>query len=465
MLDWLTRKARGALRRVSRPLVYAPLDSPRGVYPAVGGRLDGVAPLPLDWAVVDDRALLRHGWFSGLARQYAERRDDALAARSCEALGRWLAADQPGESAGWVHPSDVSFRLVHWAIGVGALGDALDPDLRRRVAGAARVHALAALAELGHQPDDHRRVAHAAALVLAGFGWPGLAEAARFRGGGLSWLGRSLPAQILADGSPRWGSTEALRVVAQLGVLCRGVCERGGLPSSVGPALEQATFFLGALGDTLPPFGAAPVESLGVALGDAPPVPDKDWSMLTFRDGGWVIARSMHKGAINRLVVRVGQAEGPWAHHDAGQIAWELGSTPILVDPGTDAPPAERGALPWPSAEREPPPELTMARQDGREVRVVVQRVGRRAEARRDVLLAATRLVVTDRFGGCEPTALVWPLGAPPLAEGDGWTTERAGIKVQIGFDGGAARAADSALRVEVPGGAEVRIKSRFEVR
>lgn len=469
MLDWLTRRARAALRKAARPLAYVPLDGPRGRYPVLGDRAPSVDVAGMDWAVVEDRSLHRHGWFSDLARHYAATRDDKLAALACAELARWLAADRPGEGPGWVHPSDSSFRLVHWAIGVGALGDALEPDLRRMIAGAARVHALAALAELGHQADDHRRVAHAAALSLAGFGWPGLPEASRFRSEGLSWLGRSLPAQILADGSPRWGSTANLRVVVELGVLCRQVAqaERGAWPGGLAPALDQAAFFLGALGDTLPPFGEAPIAPLGMSIGEAPPVPEKDWSMLTFRDGGWVIARARYKGGLNRLVVRAGESVGPHARDDLGQIGWELAGTPILVDPGASLPPGERGALPWPSSEPKPPANLMMARQDGREVRVVVQRLGRRSEARRDILLAATRLVVTDRFGACEPTSLVWPLGPGWVSEMDegGWIADREGVKLRVGFDGGAATAVDGGFRVGVAGGLEQRVKSRFEVR
>jgi hypothetical protein len=150
-----------------------------GVCPVSGARLPNQhrAALVLEpGAWHEARLLHRHRWFSTLARAWRETGDPAFAVAASDALASWLAHDRPAVGVAWAHTSDAGARLVQWMLGAGWLGEELDPDLWRRMAGSVAAHAafLSERLSIGSNESDHRLVVQACGLVAAGLAWPGL---------------------------------------------------------------------------------------------------------------------------------------------------------------------------------------------------------------------------------------------------------------------------------------------------
>jgi len=343
------------------------------------------------WAAA--RELHAHQWFSTLARAGHETGDRALARAASDALGEWLLQDVPGHGVAWAHASDAAARLMHWALGAGWLGDELDPDLRRRMAGSVPAHAAWLERGLSLSEGDHKLVFQAAGLVVAGLAWPELPEARRRWSRGLALLGRALPRQLHDDGSALLGVPAlSARMVSAVWV-ARAFCRENGVafPADADAALARLSWTLRVLSEgtgTLPPIGAchqapllAPwgldaarsawnaVVGLGLAPGDATPDADTDataawlsgrvvapgaplqagneWAMWAFRNSGTVVMLSEAKKRPVRLVfwgALPGDARpAAQVHGDGFQLLLDVGDVPVLVDPGADADHLELG--------------------------------------------------------------------------------------------------------------------------
>ncbi|MCB9760814.1 MAG: hypothetical protein H6739_13310 [Alphaproteobacteria bacterium] len=391
-----------------------PADSPWGAFPALGPGTH--VPVPTG------RAFHQHLWFAA---------GDPDAG---DALGRWLVEDVPGRGPAWQHPSDAGLRLAAWWLGAARLGEALDPDLRRRMAGSVGWHVRFTRAHLALRSAemDHRLVAQAAGLVVAGLGWPGLPDARATWAEGLTLLGRALPLQVFGDGAPRRGGPAQLRLAWRLGRLAQATCaaNRVAFPARAAAALLRAQSFLQAL-QPLPPIGvSAPRFPL-----ELPPdaAPAKGWRLRTWREGGWAIGVAQAKGGASRVVVPTTSAPAPWGHADAGQVLWSAGDVPVLVDPGhavdqpTLADAEAHSGLPGPVA-------LTSARVDSRTLTVDLDTALRS----RRVQAGYTRLVVTERAHVDGDWRVCWPM-APGWAfteVEDGWEAERGEARLVMRAEG-----------------------------
>jgi len=207
---------------------------------------------PGAWALA--RRAHRHRWFSTLARTYAETGSVAHAVAATTALGDWLATDRPEVGVPWLHASDAAVRLVHWSLGAGWLGEELDADLWRRMAGSAQAHArfLEANLSLGSSGSDHRLIAQACGLVVAGLTWPALEGSRRWWSQGLTLLGRHLPSQLHPGGVPTDLSFSLLERTLTLVLVARAACRANDVafPADAESALTRGAWLLRlAVGD------------------------------------------------------------------------------------------------------------------------------------------------------------------------------------------------------------------------
>ena len=443
---------------------------PSAPWNAVGGG-------PHAWAAA--RRLHRHQWFSTLARARRETGEATLALGATGALGEWIIQDVPGRGVAWVHAGDAAARLVHWALGAGWLGDELDPDLRRRLAGSVLPHAEWLLASLSLRAADLRLLDQAVGLVVAGLAWPDLPGARRWWSTGLTLIGRHLERQLHADGSPVSAPPAWLARTVSGVLIARAFCREHGVafPTQADAALGRAAWYLRVLSEgtgSLPPVGAAAtpdllapwglgaertawnaVVGLGLVPGEAGPEADqdataallsgapvpagaplpggKDWAMWAFRGSGCVVLRGQLQRQPSRLVLWCGGggagAPAPPAPGAGFQVLWDVGQTPVLVDPGAHPEHPELrlagahggclvdgGGVPrdlgraWGTHRA----AVSRARVDGRAAAVVAEHDAfAPLSHERDLRLDGAKLVVTDRFAGSGEGQLEvrWPLG------------------------------------------------------
>lgn len=285
---------RGLLRRFLRPrargaLDASPVDARRG--PAVELALG--AP-----GVQDTRDV--HRWFYDLART-------GQGAQACDRLGEWILADRPGEGAEWEHASDAALRLVYWGLGAGLLGDELDPDLWRRMAGSARAHATFTLGS-----DSPNPATQGAGLVVAGATFADLSD--QWLGEGLGLLTRSLNGIVEADGS---GDGHAVQRAVALAVVARSFTA---LPSEAEGAVRRGASYLrvASTGGPLPgdaryaPLLGESADELATHLGEEPLDVAKDWAIRAYRASDQAVGHAKLKGAPSRV----------FAH--GGALSWHL---------------------------------------------------------------------------------------------------------------------------------------------
>ncbi|HJN76887.1 MAG TPA: hypothetical protein QGF58_23365 [Myxococcota bacterium] len=286
------------LRRLSRrrPLDASPVDARRGP----------LLQLRLGRPGFEDRRDL-HRWFLDLARR-------GEAEEACSRLGRWILADRPGEGADWEHASDAAVRLVYWGLGVGVLGEELDPDLWRRMAGSARAHAEFTLRE-----DSPHPVAQGSGLVVAGSLFPDLSEL--WVGEGLSRLARAMPEVVAVDGS---GAPDALQRAVCLGLVARSFAT---LPPEAEGALYRGASYLRVVSAGGPPLDTARHPALlgesAEELADALGVEDdldigREWSLRAYRATNRAVGHARLKGVTSRLLV------------EHGSLSWHLDGEALI---------------------------------------------------------------------------------------------------------------------------------------
>jgi hypothetical protein len=437
----------------------------------------------------------RHRWFSTLARTWAETGSVAHAVAATEALSEWLSWDRPEVGVPWLHASDAAVRLVNWALGAGWLGEELDADLWRRMAGSADAHArfLEANLSLGADREDHRLIAQAVGLVVAGLTWPQLDGARRWWSQGLTLLGHHLPRQLDAGGVPRDLSLSLLHRTLTLALVARATCRANSVafPAAAEGALARGAWLLrvaaGDLGD-VPSIGAEiepPLEPWGAPAGLTPwnaisaalegehaapgaaadrtammlaggPLEDGDvlaiereWVMFAFREGGFVSLHGEVKKQPSRILFNAGHGRGLASHQDLFQILWDIGDVPVLVDPGGEGPGPHalarahsqllyRGeGLPRPGRAVEV--DLERARADGRDATIVASHDAFGPVHRRDVRVGGARIVVSDTLEGASgeveirwPVGPAWPIGS---IEGEDFTVTAGELSLKIKLD------------------------------
>lgn len=381
----------------------------------------------------------------------AELGDLALAAGRGEAVvlpDLTLPADGPVER--------VALRLVHLAA-VHAWSRLSDADAER-LGGAARAHARFLVRERPVAEGDLDAALVDAALVIAGYAFPALDDAAGWRGTALARLGHSLPA-ALRGGAPSGSPAHAARTLWAV-ALARAWASASdaALPSPALTALVEGVSALDALagdsgplpGEPPPPallplsagpahdslwdlllawglVGGAPrrtaddaVQRLAgrVPTGTPQDVADDDtWRLWSWRESGVAVAHARIKGHAGRVSLRTAD----------GLLSWDLDGAPLIWSTRAGT-------------------ELTVTRVDGAKTRIIA--VDADADpladgrAERDVLVRQARLLVTD-LGRSE---LHWRLGQAwqlvPGDKPDTWTAEHDGhtLLVKLEHDGWAFR-------------------------
>jgi len=232
----------------------------------------------------------RHRWFLDLAR--AGRADEAS-----ERLGEWILADRPGEGADWSHASDAALRLIYWGLGAGLLGDELDPDLFRRMAGSARAHAAFTLHEASPNP-----LTQAVGLAVARSAF-GTEEELLISASAVAADGSGVPTEV--------ARAVCLLYVARLfGPLCgeaEGALRRGAAylraVSTGGPEWGDSVY-APVLGET--------AQELADALDEPALQVAKDWAVRAYRASDQAIAHARLQGKTSRLA------------SDSGHVEWRL---------------------------------------------------------------------------------------------------------------------------------------------
>lgn len=433
--------------------------------PVTGATLPDGHSFSLPWAPgawAEARVAQRHGWFLTLSRAWADTGDPRYADAASRMLAAWFGQSRLEVGIGWSHASDAALRVVAWSLGAGWLGEELDADLRRRMAGSALLHGAWLQRNVTVLAADHRRLAQAAGLVVAGLTWPGLPGARAWWSEGLSLLNHTLDAVITGDGAPAFGSPRALLRSVELVLVARALARSNGVafPAGADAALLRAAGFLRHAGgdlDTLPAVGehwiepalppwgvpahlvpwhtlaaegvvaegspaaakdgtaallAGRVAPVGPPAGDA-----KGWTLRVFREGGWAVLHGEVRGRASRLTVVSGPVgrsrRGPFDHADVGQVLWHLAGVAVLEDPGSyhDQPElrlaaahnvvrvAQRGAPRDLGGHHAPlQVDLTKARVDDRTGSVALAHDAFGVTYKREVTLEGSRLVVVDRF-------------------------------------------------------------------
>ena len=448
-----------------------------GTCPATGARLPQQhrAALVLDpGAWHEARLHHRHGWFSTLARAYADTGDARYATAATSALASWLAVDRPQVGIGWAHASDAGERLLHWVEGAAWLGEELDADLWRRMAGSVEAHAAFLRDTMPHD-SDFRLVVAACGLAAAGLAWPGLSGARGWWSEGLALLGRHLPAMSHGDGVPRDRSAARLLRVTEMVMLVRELARANSVafPADADHAVGQAAWVLRVLAadsGTLPSLGAtapafahpwggvaafrawdALAPDRGAELADSPLAASTEWAMTAFREGGWIVLHSASRGACSRVVVSGADSVGLGGHADVGHVSWDLGDLTILADPGDAAGHRElsgahvHNGLVYNGVGagdgRPAGAFVRKARADGRAASVAVQHDAfAGVSLEREVLIEGARVAVVDKLGekagGAVELRFTFGRGWT-LSEGEkGWTGEHeSGKKLAVKLD------------------------------
>lgn len=479
-----------AVRAVQSRIFGAPPVSPLPAEP-LAGRLGpsafrpGAVPNGGESPSGESRDAHRHDWFAHLAARHAAGEPGA-ADRAIEGLESWLRHDRPGQGAAWTHPTDLTARLIHQAAGFAWLGDAAPRELQALAAGSAAWHLRHLRIRLPLGPDDqHRRVAHHTGVLVGGLTFPAVPEAREAWSEAATLLGPALDELTFGDGSDRSGAPAFLAQSLWLTAIAHAVARANGvaLPTRALSAWSRGVRFLDRIANengTIPPLGEAPFGEMlalpGVPLaaslrelairwgldapepvtGDArsrwflrdePPPPRgatatvaaaptgaaaaRTWASWTFAEDGLAVAVMPARGEPLRVILAANaRSDGPLAHHAPLQLLVDVGSRPLLADPGPGRPAREehnglvvRG---FDSGES----RLTIARVDGKKARLEGS-VALPGGARwaREVLLNQQRVRVTDRLEGVGATvALRWTLGTVWAIEGaEGRYTLRSG--------------------------------------
>lgn len=453
---------------------FPPLEIPENWThdPATGEVLPVGIPDPLPpYRYRSARIAARHGWFAVLARR-AALGDREAGRRAIEAMEGWLRQDLPGQGIAWTHASDLAIRLIHWHAGLAWLREEAPASLREELAGSALWHLRHLELRRPTGPAEGlRQILHDCGLIVGGFTFPGLPEARGWRSQGLSSLRWNLGESFFPDGVGRdraldW-QAQALWAVA----IARAVTRANGaaFPADADAVFARGSRFLmdmaGEIGE-LPNLGEEPAPDLlqagtplawslrnlalawGLDRGEPAPGSEGDprlgwlrgavggtpevwsgktWSVWSYREGGMAVAWLRVKNLPSRVVLDAGIPRGsPLSHPSPLGLTWQVGSTPVLADPGTGA-----GATDLCEAARSPlahnllvllehpPPQsagLERARVDGKKAKLE----GWTGTPRqfREVLLNQSRLLVTDRVEVAAAVQLTWQLGP-------GWTLER----------------------------------------
>lgn len=403
--------------------VAVPIDGGRGA------RLDRCAAPSIDLLHAGDEAL---AWVSRVDGSRVDARatarllpvvrlaqsafsNDCLphAIAAVQALDAWIALDVAGRGPGWAHSSDVAWRVMRIALVVSLVEEEIDPGLKMRLAGSARLHALFLRHALMQSSGVHSRraVLQASALVVIGLVWPGLEGARGWWSEGLVGLGRHLGNLQRPDGSPSGALSDQLESI-EAAALARSVCEQNGVafPASAEQALHQGLGFLKAMesaqglcaDSSFDPIDGGLLSQRAHRLrgvGFEEPLSSvPGWSLNAFRCGGWMAARF------------IGKSEDVFLH-------WVLGERDLtLSQPGWGA----VGCAVLEGVSLRGGGGIERARVDGRRVQLSSISTQGTLLQRRKILADGTRLVVEDRVEGEQSVEVDWVWRLAP-----GWSLPR----------------------------------------
>ncbi len=462
----------------------------------------------------------RHGWLPAGLFAAAEG-DHAAGDAAREALASWLQQDIPGHGLAWAHGSDIAARLVHWSAALAWGASAIPIELRQLLAGSARWHLEHLQARLPtHVDEGARRIVHLCGLVIGGFTFPAVPGARTAWSEGLTGLRWHLPNELHPDGSARDGAPARFAEMLWYVALARAVTRANGaaFPNAADAALTRGARYLerlaGEIG-TLPTFGEVPLGDLlatreplawslwslvrawgldsglpafgadtdprlawlggampaihsevaphGDPSGPAPEAAGKTWAIWVYRESGLSVAHMRIKGRPSRVVAHMGSpGRGPHAHPAPLNVLWDVGTTPVLADPGPAvgagplatwlASSAAHNGLLLDGLELEghrlADPAIArpgVARVDGKRARIEGshsgwQRLRISFTHERAVLLNQARLLVTDRLVPSSPrpgrhaVRLSWQLGPgwELTPEGAGYVARLDGLTLVI---------------------------------
>ncbi len=430
-------------------------------------RVDGLGAPPPEGETERDHHRL--GAFAQLARRGAQGEVEA-GPQAIRVLDSWLRQDVPGRGPGWEHPSDLTVRIVHLTAGFAWLAAEAPAALQASAAGSVGWHLAHLRARMPTgQADTHRRIAHLVGLFVGGLQFPAAPGARQSWSEAASALGPAMERGVNRDGSDPSGAPAFLEQSLWLVAVAIAVARANGtaLPDAATAAWARGVRYLDRLagdGGSVPALGEAPFGSLLAAPGCAAPAslrnlavawghddgetapgPDaraawfgaasaapsppaaKAWATWSFAGSGTAVAALQVRGECLRAVFATGGTDsGPLAHDAPLQLLVDLGSTPLLADPGPARPArAEHNGL-LVRGGTEGAARLDVARVDGKKVRFEGHLpLGRTGRWHRDVLLNQQRVRVSDRLvGSSGQVALRWQIGAAWTVSGadHAWT-------------------------------------------
>ncbi|MGH9796953.1 MAG: alginate lyase family protein, partial [Candidatus Polarisedimenticolia bacterium] len=274
---------------------------------------------PLDAGRVGDSKVVwelnRHQWMVRLAQAYRLTGKEGYAAAIVGHARHWLAANPAGIGINWSSSLEVALRLIAWCWTLSLIRDAaaLTPRFFLEILAAIDAHATHVERFLSRyfSPNTHL-TGEALGLVYAGFAWPELRAAPRWRRLGARLLEEQIARQVLPDGVHFERSTCYQRYTAEIYLHFLILSERHGVGAAPGVAAGLRRLLDALLALRLPD-------------GSSPPIGDAD--------GGWILPFARRdpgdlRGIFGVAAARFRRPEYAWAAGGAApEVLWLLGSS------------------------------------------------------------------------------------------------------------------------------------------
>jgi hypothetical protein len=336
--------------------------------------------------------LNRHQWLVRLGQAYRLNREERYARRFAETIRDWKRANPTGLGINWASSLEIALRLIAWCWAAMLFrgARALDADLFAEILAGVADHAAHVERYLSHyfSPNTHL-TGEALGLVYAGFVFPELSRARRWRHLGERILIEEFRRQVLSDGLHFERSTCYHRYTLEIYLHFLLLSQRNGAvcPPSMRDGIEamvDALLDLRQPDGTMPPLGdadggwllplapRAPDDARGVfavaaavfrrpehAWAAGGPAPETLWlggptalaemdriagrapeaATAVLPDAGYAVMRSGREPHAHQLILDAGPlgcpVSGGHGHADLLAIQCAIFGEPVIVDPGT----------------------------------------------------------------------------------------------------------------------------------
>lgn len=191
----------------------------------------------------------RHHHLVTLAKAYFLSGDERFANEVCAQLDDWIKNNPPAIGINWTSPLEMAIRIINWSWALAfirssaALTCSLFSTIQRSIAEQAN-HIARYLS--AYSSANNHLIGEAAGLVFAGFCFPWLVEAERWREKGIATLTQEIQRQIHSDGLPAEQATHYLEFILDFYLLTWRLLELNGIsvPIIWGNRLEAASNFI-----------------------------------------------------------------------------------------------------------------------------------------------------------------------------------------------------------------------------